>query len=258
MSFAPKLCVYCGKPGSSKEHIRGSWSRAHALAKLSGTEHQLVRYPDGDHQQEPSISKGGLTRDGGPRSSTLKIACVNCNNGWMNRIIGEAKPTITDLNYGYWGQISLDRQSTVAAWIAMFVMSHEFADKETVCVSQHERTFLMDNGLPSENWQIAIGFGAPNPPNDMTTHRALELRPEYEWDGNRRFQITTSYFGRLLFMAYYADFDNLQPEPFFIQNGLASIWPARTTPLRKPFRTHDEDSVGNLTALFTEWVLARM
>lgn len=253
MSRPPKLCVYCGQPGVTKEHIRGDWSQKYALSRSKIFGHIVKRYQDGDYLSKSNSKDGHMKRPGGSRSTTLKIACGNCNRGWMKAIVDAAIPILKPLDFGFWGNLSDEDQQKIASWIALYTMSFEFGDRETVCVSQTERFLFRESSVPSHHWRIAIGYGNFFRDIDWTIHRAMSIHPEISYDGHRKTQITAFSHGHLVAMSYYSESILFEEFTKIVQrSGLEPIWPRRDTILTKPFQVkYDgdmEDLVNNLTA----------
>lgn len=86
MSRPQAICVYCGKPGRTKEHLWGKWSIKHFPSFHKSSVHKVVRYPHVTGFPLPLHLKGALTRQGPTRSLTIKAPCERCNTGWMKGI----------------------------------------------------------------------------------------------------------------------------------------------------------------------------
>lgn len=253
MSKPQRLCVYCGKPGVTKEHFWGRWSRRHALTKHDRVHHELASWEDPYNEASAiTIKRGMMTRPGAPRSQSLWIACRDCNGGWMKHIVDNAIPIMTRLSFGYWGRLSDDDRCTIANWATLFTMSYEFVDFRTVCVSQAERELFRSAGRPSKQWKIAIGFGEPNIDADRVTHRALALSAEYKMaDPNS--QITVWFFGKLIIVTMYSKFlIPLDWSTLSKRLALAPLWPLDGMAVQKPFGIHGDGAIDEiLTAVHT-------
>ena len=224
MSQPQQLCVYCGNPGVTKEHIWGKWSRKLAPNAPANNEHVIVRPRLGD--KNATMTKGAMNRPGNPRSQTLKIACRWCNGGWMKKIVDDAIPILTELSQDIWLELSDDSRRRLAAWIVLFTMSHEYADRETVCVSASDRDNFRKSGVPSSHWRIAIGRIEPVPDVDSGIHRAIELAPDVVWSGHRRSQVTAFVFGKLLAVSYYSECPfSFSFEAHAREMKLRTLWP---------------------------------
>lgn len=248
---SPNVCIYCGTPKVTKEHIWGRWSRRHALAQFGRSEHKIVRYPNKDFNAQGIASRGALTRPGSYRSQTLKIACVKCNSGWMSDNIDTIIPLLKRMNYGYWGDISESDLRNLARWIAQFTMSYEFADRETVCVSQPERSAFACGEELSDNWAIAIGNALPLVGNDPVYHRALGV-DDNKNGREKRSKIAIFMFGMLFCACVYSE-THLSPEVFraFSNVQLVTIHPPTGQVVRKPRWQHHESDMPLIINDFT-------
>lgn len=195
MSRPPNLCVYCGQPGVTKEHFWGAWSKKLSPPRASvSVIHELRRYPSGDYHMGYKSLRGALNRPGDARSQTLKIACRSCNTGWMKQIQDNAIQPLTRLSNGDWSELSVESQRAVSNWAAMFTMSYEFADKETVNISQAARTRFSEDQSLDDDWTISIGVSL-TAAKDCIGHRAMNAELE---DGTvEPVQITAWDFGNL-------------------------------------------------------------
>lgn len=247
MAQFKQTCVYCMKPGVTKEHFWGKWTRnINALAQGGTSQHRLVRWDDPTDFMGPrQVQKGGLNRPGTPRSQTLKIACGRCNGGWMSRMVENAKPILERLSKGAWSNLTTDERSILSAWAALFVSSYEYADVATTCLPQSERDWLRLNGYPSMNWRIAIGaVDEARTLRDWVQHRALSLPHEIEWNGHRRMQITSQVFDQLYILSFWSEYPFLLDWSSFARwNGLHPIWPISGDPTGKPFFNQTQESI---------------
>lgn len=192
MSRPPNLCVYCGKPGITKEHIRGAWSAKYGR-RFERTAHTVSIPSVFNHNIQMNVKKGAADRPGGPRSLTLKIACKACNEGWMKAIQDEARPILKLMMHGYWGTPDNKELISLVRWIILFNMSYEFIDRKTVCIDFEERDRFRKTLEPSDDWQIAIGYADTIAWDDRAFHRALDtVTPRLE--GNNKSQFTAFLF----------------------------------------------------------------
>lgn len=257
MAVNPKLCIYCGNKGVTKEHIWGKWSRKHAPSTHPNFPHMVDRYLNFDLNGERSSRKGHLNRPGSTRSQTMKIACQACNNGWMKANVDAAIPILTRMNYGYWGKISSIETEALARWIAQFAMSFEFADRETVMIPQSVRSHFAETTRLAGHWIIAIGNAAPTDGSDPIYHRALGIMENGEITGP--VQITAFMFGMLFCLAIYSSF----PTPPELQRSifdmkLCTIYPLSDKPIEKPYWRHSEVTVpivvDAMSDAFSRWL----
>jgi hypothetical protein len=77
-----RQCVFCGSSDLTREHILPDWLTEIGL------------------DLEPSIHHAGprnrLPRQWSarPYTTTVKMVCAACNNGWLSQLAGVAKPVI--------------------------------------------------------------------------------------------------------------------------------------------------------------------
>lgn len=253
MSRPQNLCVYCGKPGVTKEHYRGAWSNKHAPLKHTRTEHIVSLPIDSDPNLVFSREKGPGSRPGAPRSQTLKIACKSCNTGWMKKIVDKSIPILTNMNYGYWGNPEQEDIIALASWITLYTMSHEFVDRPTVCISPKERSEFMESCIPSLHWNIAIGCTDTALWNDRTFHRSFYVVGAIPNNINPKAQITVFQFGRLLALSSYAEFNiDIDFDKYAKSMDLSPIWPSVPKRLSKPFGVHSDASVDIIVSRMTD------
>lgn len=197
-------CIYCGQTGVTKEHIWGQWSQEKAPPDSAAgirNEHHLIRYPDRYDRKNRIRLKGKMTRPGNSRAQTMRVVCGPCNNGWMSKIQDTAKAPLTALGAGNWQEFDGEAQHSVALWAAMFTMTCEFDDRETVCIPQQERArFSVDRTL-TDHWHIAVGKKI-GPCYDAKAHRAFTIADR---TGETYIPITIWEFGDLLISTMFAE-----------------------------------------------------
>ncbi len=149
-------CIFCQKQTKmTKEHLWPDWLRDY-LPRLEQTNQHWVIGKDG------KVNKGKLHRPGDAYSTTLRVVCANCNNGWMSRLQIEAKPHLVPLITDSWKPLSLVTQNIVARWAVMFTMVMEYGDPATVGIPPEHRAHFMETGSVPTNWTIWIGRHDPH------------------------------------------------------------------------------------------------
>ena len=90
-------CIYCGRSDHmTEEHIWADWLRQYIPRDMP--RHKLV-----SAVVHSDLSKNTVDirkREGDPHSRKLKIACRDCNNGWMSRLQTNAKPYLVPMLLG--------------------------------------------------------------------------------------------------------------------------------------------------------------
>ena len=153
MSKAQKLCIFCGKPGVTKEHVWPAWLLPYL--PRDAVNHELL---DETHYRT-HVERAVRRHAGAPHSGTLRIVCRSCNNGWMSILQNEAKPILLPLVLGEPRTLFRKDQTILAAWMSMFAMVAEFRSKteRRVAVTPDQRRYLMDHRHPPAHWKIWIG-----------------------------------------------------------------------------------------------------
>jgi len=111
--MANDTCVGCGKPftdvGRSREHILAQW----LADEVEQPDLTLKQYRHSEDRTENE-----LLRSHDLRSFVIKNVCATCNNGWMSRLEGRAKPLLLDLMNMRASllQLSSDDRTTLSAW----------------------------------------------------------------------------------------------------------------------------------------------
>jgi hypothetical protein len=150
----------------------------------------------------------------------------------MRSLQDQAIDVLTALSQGDWSDLSANKRRIVANWAAMFTVSYEFADKETVKIPVEERLrFSKDQSL-GDDWLVAIGV-ADFPSPDSASHRAMSSVMS---DGTRKpVQLTAWDFGELLLVTAYGPDVTLSKiaERVFWAN-LRTIHPERSAQPTKP------------------------
>lgn len=171
MSNFRQDCIYCGKPGRSKEHIWGKWLSKHLPPIQLNTVHSVSYF--NVRTGEFSAKEGRLNRQGAPRRAQIKGPCQKCNNGWMSENITHAKDVIIRLiNEGPF-EMSKENSLAFSNWATMCSMTYEFSSPELVVSTPQDRLNFMENRQPPADWAILIGQYDGSRWREQANHRAL-------------------------------------------------------------------------------------
>jgi hypothetical protein len=249
-------------PGNSKEHYWGKWTRKYLPPLSKHNDHELRRpvlLAPGTFGER--VAKGPMTRQGGPRQQQIKGACQTCNNGWMKRLHQRAEPHLVRLAKGDWWHLDDTEKTAVASYFAIVSMMWQLADRETMASNHAERTHLMKNMTPPDNWWVFVaehqqtgwneklmytGFGA----YEVSDPAHLMKIPKQP---NCHSLIST--FGKVAFNTLSVgdsaseDFKRSLPEYAF-RLGLQTIWPLNGAVIRKPARPHTDAELTNIGNFF--------
>src|SRR5437588_2354842 len=147
-----RFCIFCGKPGLTREHLWADWVKKY-IPKDMKNYSSLFAVVHPTHS-EPRRKE----QSGDIRSRRLRVVCKSCNTGWMSRLQEKAKPYLLPLILGEVSAFDANTQSLLSSWIAMFVMVAEHLNPHTVTTLQEQRTHLFETGKAlSANWKIWIG-----------------------------------------------------------------------------------------------------
>jgi hypothetical protein len=111
--MAHDTCVGCGKPftevARSREHILPGW----LAEEIRQPELSLKQYL---HDEDKTENE--LLRDHDLGSFVIKNVCTSCNNGWMSRLEGRAKPLLLELMNMQIGlmEMSAEQRTTLSTW----------------------------------------------------------------------------------------------------------------------------------------------
>lgn len=230
-------CVYCGARDTTKEHIFGKWMRdqfptgGRTIADTSNIEYQFQDGLDSPGRVASAGWRPRLARNGAPHQSQLKIACKDCNSGWMSRFQDNTKPLLLGLMKGNWPVTSLNDIRDLARWATMVTMSAEYADPASVVATKRDRRSLKDNGAPPDGWQVYLGLSAQDYHvaywhRSMTAHTGHGLKPAQVAKKRPNVQLTTFHVGYAFFQVIKAP-DDFLPDPAIWAFNLAirQFWP---------------------------------
>lgn len=244
MPTKQNVCIYCGRNNVTKEHIYGKWSKKHSLSHFHNTPkmtHIIQNYRDLNPDFPMEQYKGALDRPGSNRSQTLKIACRECNGGWMKNNVDAAIPILTRLNYGK-GIIQSEEFDVLAHWIAQFTMSYEFADRKSAMIPQYVRSDFARSSILRGYWVIALAFVSKISGKEPVFHKAMaRLNKNAPAD---YMQATTFMFGKLIAFSFFSQIPT--PPPIFLtlaSMGLITIYPHPPLGVCQPNFLHDDESV---------------
>jgi hypothetical protein len=130
-----RICIFCDKTASTKEHILASWLMD-VLAAQAQTAHVVMTI--GTERRQPFVLRGqgvGLT---------VKYLCASCNSGWMSLLETRAKPYVLAMFRDVTIPLDGEAQSTISAWIMKTAMVCEFPSPERAWYSDADRHVFRD------------------------------------------------------------------------------------------------------------------
>ncbi len=98
------------------------------------------------HLNKKLIKDGTYERSGHLFTLKNRVVCRDCNSGWMSEVENETKPLLLNMIGGKEIEITYDDIQKIAFWIALKIVTAEFANKdENLRVTpQIERRAMMD------------------------------------------------------------------------------------------------------------------
>lgn len=244
-----RLCIFCGKPANSREHIFAEWLHPY-LPKSGEVNHKAVFVTmeyDGDVVAEK-------LRAGEGHSGRAKVVCADCNSGWMSRLQNQAKPFLLPMVRGSQIPLFTKHQTIIAAWAAMFTMVVEQRENNPLVIacSQEERTALMLTQRAPLTWKVWIGHYAREKWVPLVVHATAQVVPsigqEYVHlpdDGvpiTPNTHATTFVVGKLFFHIFGSTLPRVVRKQEIAPVAMPRIWPVRDSPVWYPPKVTLTDS----------------
>jgi hypothetical protein len=229
------VCIFCGGVKLSKEHAFAKWLHPHLPMKPIAnheafSEHILLTHTDSKVK----------VRSGDPHSGTVRVVCETCNTGWMSSLQEAARPALLPMVQGKRSSLHKRHLQNLCGWVAMFVMVNEWREKNRAFagVSQEERSFLMENGVPPKTWKIWIGELAR--PGGIYHHTSIPVAGngvEVDMiDGipMPNTQVTTVSMGPLFIHAFSSSYPRASVNQRLPAETMSQVWPIRHSPVTWP------------------------
>lgn len=236
----PKHCVFCQKKAKlTREDFFPKWFRDLYPASRESEKSRLNAEVSW-HELDATTGKivtvvapSKLARPGDLADQTLRIACGDCNNGWMSRLQQAAKPHLLPYIQGRWTKPGRDARRLISSWATMFAMVVEFGDEPSAIVPPIEREIFMRDRRPPIGSYVWAGRLTGDLPY-WFHRRALRLAGNpSEVVGPPNAQLTTIVLGHLLLQIYLtiSDLEAFDPVYRCAESGLFPLWPLRQKPL---------------------------
>lgn len=164
MSKPPKVkhrhgrrqCIFCEQQSKmSKEHIFGKWLAEyfprdafsqHMAAHVYWPKKIITRAPVDKRRNEPGHSG----------SRKLRVVCQDCNNGWLSQLEEWASKALPPMIAGERCNLLPAGQTKLATWAVKTAMVASEFKPRPVTIAQDERTLLMNELHPPQNWFVWI------------------------------------------------------------------------------------------------------
>jgi hypothetical protein len=174
MSKPQGKCIFCDGYGLTKEHIWAKWLNPYLPKNV--VNHKFFSetiFP------ERSVHNAKI-QSGSAQSGRLRRVCLSCNTGWMSELQEQTKPILLPLILGQRSFLHRKAQSTLSAWIAMFVMVAEFLDKTgtRIAISSKDRLFLKTDLTAPSSMKVWIGCFERDKWKGVWTHVTIPISDE--------------------------------------------------------------------------------
>src|ERR1035438_7509535 len=126
-----RICVYCHKIGTSREHVWPQWIRRHAESVM-GLQLANVQGYQGAEEHKLSPPKLTFFRKGHSRLSlTIGHPCAPCNSGWMSKLEVDVAPILTPMIEGKTRLLSYEDARVLQAWATKTALNFSYAAEST-------------------------------------------------------------------------------------------------------------------------------
>lgn len=145
--------------GITAEHVWPQWQDELFPRDLSSNACHMQRLIDVKGKGNVlTLAMRGTDHRGPAASKKLRVACVNCNGGWMSMIETAGKQIMVELIGGTCKSISVEQQLDLCRWVMLKAIVSEFTDPATMAISLSDRMYLKNNrSVPPTRWKIWIG-----------------------------------------------------------------------------------------------------
>jgi hypothetical protein len=273
--IALKPCGFCGaRVKLSEEHIFADWLAPYLpdIGPAGHTTSQRMHRIPGPKgvaalKMKPLTvkAKSGILqgRRKPVKSSSLKIVCERCNNGWMSRVQDQVKPILLPMLHGLWPtEISRWDRRILAAWATMFTMVIEFADPGTQATTFPDREKFRLNPEPPAGWHVWVGlhsgplwklgythFGWLRPIFSDTDEEAASALRTFATTPKEA-QSTGWVLGPLYFQTFSSNIAEISVDQvaFAKTHGLTVLWPSTDLTISRPTKVLDDIEADNASA----------
>lgn len=146
-----KVCMFCGKTPVTKEHIWPNW-----LNSLLGPNND--KYRQISTRKYPSESPEERSHSTTKINATSKIACGECNNGWMATMEGSAKALLAPMTTRRTATVfNLEQQILISAWVTKTAMVLDSIFDGPDCFTQSERDAMRLQQVSPPHARVQMG-----------------------------------------------------------------------------------------------------
>jgi len=222
-------CIFCRDPGKpiTEEHFFAKWmtDMLGENDRANFTAYTLGAYnSDLETGEKEGIELAHQKWSGPARSQKFRIACRDCNSGWMSAIEGAAKPILSRLYEGAAGHLSAEEQAAFAAWAVLKAIEGQHSTSTPPRVSEAQVALMYEsNAALTDGWWVWVGRQDSERRLTYAGCNAIASRP----DGTEFTAFTLSlYFGQTYICVFHS-LDLPVPETLRELLGwkMTQVWP---------------------------------
>lgn len=250
-----RKCIFCGGFGVNKEHVFGKWLKPYFPRDEHST-HTFGTVGPSAIWGIPKIKEN--VRQGHVGTSKVKVACKNCNGGWLGTMEETVKPILIPLFTCERTNLSPEHQKILATWVSKTAMTSEYANPREDGISQEEREWLMNKLEPPPHWVVWI---ANYSGGDWSELGAIQNRGNLQASPisgpnviKYYVHATTFGMGRVVFLVVGSTWEAI-PEIFggLEGRGMLRLWPPiPRSILWPPFEAVGDPQVNAMANILTE------
>ncbi len=150
-----RLCMFCEKGELSATHVWPNW--LHKMYPGTGDtslKSYIAEYSN-PHDYAINIAKA-KTRQNGLFTMKPRVACVDCNTGWMNDFEKDVLRFIKPVLEGERVNLNLDQCKTLAGWLGLITFVADAIDADDAHLSGAERKYFWKKKEIPQNFSVFI------------------------------------------------------------------------------------------------------
>jgi hypothetical protein len=171
MAQTRPICKFCGKPGSSDEHIIAQWI-GRLLSEGAPPGAHFVFHHRSAH---PEVGIPERVKTAKLPSYRTRAFCRPCNNGWMSELEVRVRPVLEPLILGKPRILSREDQALLSFWATKTLFGFQALEHEsTEWARPEDYAELHELQAPLPRSQVWLGAGEPK--GEIAWQRAHSYR----------------------------------------------------------------------------------
>jgi hypothetical protein len=163
-------CVFCRKDGPlSDEHVFPKWLQPHLAPDGEDGTHRRLIFRAGETEVAEHAYRGQ------PATQVVKAVCKECNEGWMGRLEGEAKPYLLSMVRGNTRSYYRQGQTLIASWFVKTALVAGSKFKPSLPTEFYSAMF--EDHRPSTNTRVWLA-ATPYTGHHQSDFRPIRIEPD--------------------------------------------------------------------------------